>query len=769
MDHQMYSVYPALCAFKPTAIGQVQRVMREYLRCGAHPYFLWEVACWEAGKRSARSQALEAMLPSAEEWWGSVPPALEQGFSLGVSRLYDERGEPRIGLDPGILQGAIAETFSNFTLPITRGDLGFHPAWESDYTRVGKRFLQHPQADVVLAMNIAEGTLLLDAITFSYKHKQSTAGDGQGLSVLSDLFLHEKTGFGDRRFDELRGNIVSFLSHRIDSQGIEAVGKELIDIWYDGSHLTFWSFVLAYFGAIEACGSHAGLTPYVRFLNTLIAGSVDSDQRLRSNARRILGMYPIANFTDHGRDKTYTDVRFAWGKLIEGLKKEFSDLTARHVLFRLLRVCPFYVRVITLLELFLYLKDLPRLDERTVEWGSMLGDTGWRALCDFQGPSLWTLVRQPNGGNPLYSLRAGTAQMKEVERAVRDARFERHNPELGEAWDNAVFSFYPGADTVEGVWNDTLTALSGDVALPTTHLQDSWMRVDVRTGTCWIKGIDYVEIARHRMFGERNAACRFQVFLTGIATPLMGKLDPEGEMVVENAFLGVAPAYSVLKGVILESLVWLLFPRNIQEIRRRSGTSQKHVAYYNGGGSQPRVNLMGGGFRLSRKVDGHVAIHPAFAERIFRWLLGDDSDIAYRLLRYVEEGGDLRGKRVFRTFSEAMEGLIARECTLSSVYVRVMRAHSHPLGAVEGPDGDVVVMGKMSRRAQNLYAVYRADGGRELDFSPVSKTFLATDGRRIPFVAPRTFHCGIFRSLTDAFDALADSELKERVQNSFVL
>lgn len=764
---RLYDCSILLSALRGLSTRTIQGVLREYLRRGAHPFFLaqgvrFSYACHTDPRATVEvwkeiQEEADQILKEAYQKYPPVPEVLEGGFKRGVSRLYDREGKPRRGLDEGIIHGVILETFADRREAVVEVD-DLLEEWVIESGEILERFLEHPDATIGTLDNLLDLSLpTLDAIDLL------AAPVTPPRPPIYELIHH-------------------FFVRRLEALDVETVTAELLSVWSPTYTLRFWTLV-NYFGSALRETHLCTHLPFTRLLSTVI-DAPPKDARRQSVRGRFLNAYPLDQSARLSKEEQL-DVLLAFHallNLVEWVKEELPRIETYHVLIRWLQILTSArarKRLILLLTITKKKEEerfAVAVDERTEQLiEELLGLKVWEALCRLVDRESWKdyipteSVFQPT----LFSELAETLPDYPLfERAVEKVNLTRHDWRLAEEFDRRVYSSRVAFENTEFILEEELNLLSGDIILTVTHLRDEWMPVRRRKEEFLGAILTRIDVARRRDIGDVGAACCFRTYLPEIPQPIQGKLDAEGEMTLENILVLTPPARMALNAAVAQTLVEILIPRYEATLPPKPQTGFQELSYTGEiWTTRPVIHTEGDLSDESTTPElpsGGTRINPTISKIVFQWLTDEVLDNPVRLFQERMERSGGRSEIYYVTAQDAKEQLQARLLSLSEVYVRTVRAHSRPLGVNKDLDGMIKVQ-QMSNKARRNYERFRQEGGRELSFAPVRKTYILPDGRRMIFDVPKTFNQGTFHTLAEVYEMIPIPTLKQKARELFRL
>lgn len=414
-----------------------------------------------------------------------------------------------------------------------------------------------------------------------------------------------------------------------------------------------------------------------------------------------------------------------------------------------------------------------RLDPRAEALTEQLvGEATWKFLTVITDPQNWTerslapeLVL-PSGFDPSQA----TFGQLEQQLVEMDDLLESHNAKLAEATDKAVHASGCELKDAGETWDSMMQLVAGDVVSVVSPLRHSWMVLERKSWEFLSAEFPKVEVAAHPALESKGAACKFRLYTSSNPNkPIIGSMDTEGKMELADIAVLTPLTRLALQAVVMQSLAAVMVPRRVEQLAKWSGRGPSLIWEGEVFACRPVLHAFSqlGAEKNNQgpPIESVHRIHPMIAFELFRWLLdeGDWEDLLYQMS--FEEAAS--GREYFCSPCLNAKGLLkARKVALSQVFHNTVRAHTRPVPGYQ--DGDSVVLGQVSDQAMRNYARFLRTGGRELDFRPVSKTYVFPDGRRVVRDAvPRTFNQGTFNSLDQVWDVVPDLSLKARAKKQF--
>lgn len=747
----------------------VEGLITKYLKAGVHPYYIAQTiriaSTYLSFQMKERlTKHVDYLLKSSFSQKEAVPEPWEPRMRRAVSRLYDQSGNYHAISDQGILFGVIVEFFADAAELFRQGrleDINEACGW------LAERVLEHPLADFGVLDSLKH------AVNSLHEHVE-----GETIAALP----FQATLFGEdfqaarlsaKKQKKTQDAFVRFLKNRISSSPIQEIVREILENWTDKAPVRVYSvltWVMAIHSKVEPN------LPHTKVLNALLWTSLHGGSRASHAAKQILRAYPtdslLAKHPVHHASLHVADSFSALEMvttLIYWLKSELPTLETRHAIIRWFQQVP---EKIEDYAIFLAFGSSSTIDPNAeILFEDIFGPKTWEAVCSFQDPSLWNLTADIYPGRPFRSgIRKETPQYRAFHKAIGDSNLKRHQPSVAEKFERDVFAHHVSAVESQKIFDSHLNLLSGEIVMAVTHLRDEWMRIKRKQNEFLGSLYPEVEICRYKRYGDNGAACRFRFKVSGSSLTLKGALTPEGEAELENTPILNDQSKLALQAMIVQAVCSILIPQYTDVLPSLPQGGQGFPAYRMPLARRSVVHTVG-----KVEVNGQdriesagTKINPIMVELLFRWLIGEKSDYSFRL--YVREKERIadESEAYFITLREAKEKLLARAVALDDVYLRVIRAHTRPAG-VYLDETKTLRVKKMSARAKRNYDRYRSDGGRELDFSAVSKTYIVPGNIRVPALVPRTFVQGSFASLREALEFMLDPELKARAKQSFNL
>lgn len=738
---------------------RLKRLMEEYLEKGADPYFVYAV--FRSRVYSEEIEERDSLMKIGEflkDQVSDIPPILDKSEMFApISRIWTDDGKPRLGLAPGIYYSAVIEAFDYFYCQFWTEE-GFLVVSIEDFILECGKFvhavLAHPECtldlanffDLSLRGLFFQGRLEMFGVRLSIE---------RAAEIFSFLF----------NIEDVR---VDFFDRLIKQFGLETIIQELLESCLDikSYELDVWSRI----GVIARVPEDIIAT---RVLESLINLAHEEDKSIRDAVHSVLSLGFRFGFSKRKKDYAaglrFVSISTSVNAFSIFLKNELLCIRTIHAINRWFTLATPEARAHLIAHLgFVYGNEAPGvIDHRTetiIE--SLFGDAVWESICNLQNPVLWVVEEQ-------ISLDVRHPEVQQFRTLVRQRNLSGHNCDLAEQVDLLVHESGISLVEFELLQEEMLNLILGDSLFTVTHLRDSWMRLRRREDEIMNSQFSRVDIARRRDLGDVGSACRFQVHISDLPnTPLHGQLDEQGEISFGNVLYLTPLARTAVCTVVIQSLCAVLIPSYVDALPPRGGVGGIGIRFSGEiSAARPVIHTLGElqlNQRSRNQEERGSRINPAVAEILFRWLLDDLPDCPFRL--FVPEVELMSGREeiFYVTRLDAKERLCARNMALDQVFARLIRAYSRPLGVYLNNEGDIIVQ-TMSTRARRNYERYLLDGGRELDFSSVRKTYILPSGRRIVMDVPRTFNRGTFRSLEDFYNVLLVPELREQATSRFVI
>jgi hypothetical protein len=742
--------------------SSVRSLVKLYLREGAHPFFLRQAVRLVASKRRDEYKritgAAEEVLLDYQRPKALVPDRTGKDFLSPISRLFDEIGAPRDIKDMGVVHGVILELLANVVddddqdLTVISDLL---TGWDRSAQLVIDKVLSLPYADFAIYETVH---YVLFTIEELLKGRRPASTDK--VDYLRTVVKAEQPKFAKL--------LDAFFLKRVGQLGIPtAVGEMVTTMWSTIAPNIFWGAISL---LVKFCFEQdPSEFPFTQAIETLL----NFRQPLHAG-RHILNGYPS--------NETTLDRSGLWNRFIAnanftllayGVQSEMPDLRVRHAIIRWLKIASHEARL-NLLQRFVFGKHQEErwtINEKTetlVE--DVFGVSAWKSICDFQDPSLWATNFEVVPGVPYREgINKSSPQYVALEKAVRQSPLAQHDPDIGEAFERVVDESSLTQEVAYQVLEENLDLVAGDTILVVSHLRDEWMPLRRKPKELLGTELPKVEICRHKTQGEQGAACRFQIPLSKLEGRLIrGTLDPDGEILIDNAPILSEKSKVVLRAVVAQSIRALLIPIFVETLPP-TGQNGSLIVTGEPVARRPIIHTLGelGNERDQDDVAAFGSrINPVMAMLVFRWLLGHLSDEEYTFRLFVSARDITNQENYFRVIRTAKKDLMSGQRALSEIFMRVVRAHTRPLPAYLDASNTVRTR-EMSERARRHYDRYRGEGGRELNFTPVRKTYLLPNGFRVPIDVPRTFNQGCFASLEEAAQFIFDPDLKPEIRRQF--
>jgi hypothetical protein len=720
---------------------QVRQNVKGLLKAGAHPFFVHQMVRliterlkgmdWTAASyfQEVATKALTGTDPTS-----GVPDKMSSGVLGAISRAL--RSDVQIEhLDRGVLHGIFVETHADVVAWYNQNKEQAREAWKSEME------LFHASASRIPMVDFE----LYDSLNYVLHETSRNLGfeDMKPNSTLLDEFVDRRAAAAENLPDFVK----DFLAH---ASAWDVAGD--------------WRWI---YHSLEALGKKYEL-PGARFLRTML------DLRPRDGwpyqvAQRMLDYPPV--FPEPFGD-LFEVASSGLQSLIHQIRLEMPHREARRALLRWL------VRSQVLKTSFLLLFGFYRQDDQIIlsrEFEFLIqevfGPEAWPLICKIQDQKYWI---QEEGSlllrfrDELYA-----SESAAVVKAARSSPASRHNPDVAEAFEDLIADAGTSEEEAAQILEESLDILSGDLVLVSTHLRDEWMQVRRRKGEVLGATLPRIDVARHSKFGDRGAACKFRIPVPDKEKMVIrGNLGPEGELYLENTPLLEVSAQALVRAAVAETVCVVLVPDLVTEPVIQSDASGPSVRTGEPWASRPILRVVGeiGGTQNNEEASIQGSrLNLNIVAALFEWLVAERGKYPFRLFLETSEKVGRGCETFFVTRPGAKELLRRKQISLSQVYIRAVRAHTRPLGAYLDKDDQTIKIRSMSAKAERNYRRYREDGGRELDFSEVQKTYLLPNGLRVPLQIPRTFNQGCFISLADASQLVYDDELNAAIREMFVL
>lgn len=748
--YQVAGFIDALVSEKLTK-SALKSLLQEKLKAGAHPFFVEQVlryvAQYDLPQSANLRTAAEDMVKQAQHRKGKVIPAGGTNVRNPLNRVY-ELGEKQGEDTPllkgeGILQGVLVESFSNFVHEVRNHmDIG------------GGRM---------------SGTMKgwFGMISLLCKHPQATV-------CLLDNALHLSYGLLER-FDDVGSKPEQFLSavqseffkSRIAAQGLSKTTLDLLDIWTEKSAYRFFGLLVELLRAAQ--DEQTDSAPATTVLRSLL----NSGGGRSAKAKEVF-CYPLRlNGKSHvTAEDMLTVMRFTF-YMVDELRAELPAVSTVHAIAKWLKITTPANREDLICYLAFASKGALGIDPRCeFLLEELLGHEAWKALCELADPKHWGESRQIGPGFKMHAKLDSTIPEYTVYvEKLRAIQFENHNTRLAELVDQQVHDSGHTPQEARDACDRVVNLLAGDTIFTSTHLRLEWMRVKRLADEFLGAHIPRIDVAIHPKFGESGTACKFRIFFTEHPNDqISGLMDPEGKIELNNIAVLTPFGRNGIRAAVLESLGAILIPRYLERIpsplRRGCGGNFTGEVW----AARPTIHTLG---QVTEEQEPQGPsfgnrINPVIALLVFEWLTGGAADCPFRLYRKVKERVEeaQTDDTYYIGWDSAKQQLLMERVTLSQVYLRTVRAHTKPVGVKVDKNGKVVVQ-QVSDRAKRNYRRFLSDTGRQLDMSPVRKTYELPGGVRIVLTLERTFNQGTFNTLDEVWAMIPNLTLKANAQHSF--
>jgi len=732
----------------------VENLVAKYLKAGAHPYFLSQTIRlafmnFPSQTKEGIYKRIKAFLRNSFLEKETIPEAWEIRTRKAVSRLYDQSENFHVIKDQGIIYGVIVEFFADAIRLFKEGGLG-----DIDATSkwLAEKVLSHPLADF--------GVLdtLQHAIWSINEHVKGISAAAIPFRSIFGEYESDLLSLKAKETEEAGKIFEKFIKDRSSNKSIQEALQEILETWNEKAPSRSLAVFINFLNTIFDKKSEF---PFTQILEFLLSIPIHGSSRLSQAADNILRG---ESWTDSERSGMHFVDTFllksAGNALILALKEELPSLRTRHAVIRWLKRAPEQIETLIFQLAFDKSAKIDSRAEILVE--DVFGKKAWEAICAFQDPSLWDVTKDIYPGITYRgSVKKTLSQYKTLQIAMRESNLKRHEPAVAEEFEKSVHEENISIGETQNILERHLNLLSGDIVLAVSHLRDEWMQVKRKKNEFLGDSFPQVEICRHKQYGDSGAACRFRFKVAGSVRMLKGSLNPDGEVELENTPIIDDWIKLAMRVIVVQTICAALIPIFEDTLPSTGHGGQRLPSYEVPWIRRPVIHTLG----KIEDSDGQdrdeslgVKINPMMVELLFRWLLDEQSDYFFRLYIKITEKITGDTETYFKIMIEAKEKLLSGELVSSDVYMRVVRAHTRPLGAYLNETRTLQVK-KMSARARNNYKRYRDDGGRELDFSPIQKTYIIPGNIRVPTIIPRTFVQGSFATLREASGFIFDREL----------
>ncbi len=720
--------------------------LQEKLKAGMHPFFLEQILIFVAASCPAwEDDLIDAAVGVSTRNKGrmqQVPPSPGHRVQDPLNRIYENLDTPR-NTDVGIIHGIVVEACMNL-IQAKIGESISRGGWK-DWMTTLSFVCKHPQCPVAVLDNAAH-------LTFALVEQ-----DGRFPKGMAELF------------DAIQQE---FFVRRVRQIGLKGVVRELVETWNSDSAYRFFALLVHLFHAATDPTRPLGVDdPGTTILRTIL----DVKDKSLAQAKKQILDYPL--FATPEDKKADHDTSMLASRaaqvLLEMLKAELPAVDTVHSIARLLKTVNYTNREQWVAYLAFQAKSTLGIDPRSAELlESLLGHEAWKALCELANPEHWAANAKVAEGVRIYSgLDASLEEYQVFFGKLRAINFDHHNARLAELVDRQVHSSGHTPEEARGACERVVNLLAGDTVFTSTHLRLEWMRVRRRADEFLGSHIPRIDVAIYRQFGESGTACKFRIFFTKFPDEqITGLMDPEGKVEFNNIAVLTPFGRNGLRAAVLESLGAILIPRYLERIPSplRGGCGGNFTGEV--WAARPTIHTLG---QVNKDPEPQGPsfgnrINPVIAHLVFQWLMGEAADCPFRLYRKVKERVEetQTDDTYYVSWDSAKQQLLAERVTLSQVYLRTVRAHTKPVGVKVDRDGKVVVQ-QVSARARRNYRRFLLDTGRQLDMSPVRKTYELPGDVRIVLTLERTFNQGTFNSLDEVWTMIPDLTLKANAQRSF--
>lgn len=743
----LYQIAPLVdfLSGKKPSHSALRSFLQEKLKAGMHPFFLEQMLIFVAASCPAWEDELidTAIQVStrAKDRLQQVPPTSGTKVQDPLNRIYEGTDKPR-KTDEGIIHGVVVEACLNLIQSKVSESVSAN-GWKRWLETIGSIFV-HPQCTVAVLDNAAH-------LTFGLMDQEGRIPKGVG--------------------DDLEAIQQEFFRRRAKQIGLRKLVRELLETWRLDSAYRFFALLVHLFltatDPTRQLDTNAPGTSILRMILEIKDHPLDE-------ARKEILDYPLLSTAENKADfDTVMLASRAVQVLVEMLKAELPGVETVHAIARLFKTVGYANREQWMAYLAFQSSPTLGIDPRSADLlESLLGHEAWKALCELANPKHWRSNVQVAANFRYYSgLDSSLEEYRIYFEKLRAIDFGRHNAKLAELADRQVHASGHTPKEAKEACDRVVNLLAGDTIFTSTHLRLEWMRVKRRTDEFLGAHIPRIDVAIHPKFGESGTACKFRIFFTELPDiQITGHMNPEGEVEFNNIVVLTPFGRDGLRAAVLESLGAILIPRYLERIPSplRGGCGGNFTGEV--WAARPSIHTLGKAEEEPEPSGPSFGnrINPVIAQLVFEWLIGETADCPFRLYRKVKEKpeGVETEDTYYVGWNNAKQLLLAEKVTLSQVYLRTVRAHTKPVGVKVDKDGKVVVQ-QVSERAKRNYSRFLADTGRQLDMSPVRKTYELPGGVRIALTLERTFNQGTFNSLDEVWVMIPDLSLKARAKQSF--
>jgi hypothetical protein len=756
IDTRKYSYEGFLRNFQQaTTAKDVEELIAWYLKqVKAHPAFVARAFfCWVSAKHTTQTTLLNA----AKKTFRKLGFAKYSDFNKRVvtlGNLYNDDGVIIPGTDEGILEALLIEAYWAFAINLIKPDFDVRKE-EKLLMRAYQLIINHPSATL---------QVLDTAVYLASRARASSVEAG-------------KPSFIDRN---LESAFTQTTRRFLTSLTAYVLASRMADVW-DREDLAFnWSlFDLIFNLPLPKMCSDQNLliTPLFEAMFQIAESGTN---RLNRAAQQIIQFVPFLQSDSSQDDEAVSLANMEMGRIAQGLKGELPNPSTHQLLIRWLQYLGNDLRALFLMALVGNVENGVAVMDDRVQYllEEVLGMDTWKLLCKIWGPEYWyntpdtpSELARVSGMVERGQLKFDDPEVISLFAGFLDVPWHKHAYKPCVAIEQLVQTSGITPLEVDTLKTQRLYLLSEEVIRAVTH---SYTHLTIlrRQKTEFLGAelpkVSLAELSDDRQYGS---SCKFQVFLRNHDLPLSGTMDDDGHVNFDNVLYLSPLAVKAIEAVVVDSLCQILVPRLVETLPQTGKPGCRIPATTDVYAARPTIHTLGdleNRQHYSDEVSGGTRINPEIATKVFEWLLGMREGGQFRLYQAATIKHQGRKESYFCTDHDAHEQIMYRHLSLHDVYMRIVRAHTKPLG-VRFDSYDNIVVQQRSAKAERNYDRYLRDIGRKLDFSDVRKTYTlpGPDKRKMVLDIPRTFNQGAFCTLAEAWEYVLDLNVKAQAYQMF--
>lgn len=734
--------------YKDKSQHKIYKICEEFFNNGAHPFYLIQLVRYVkiADKNENADNYSEFIAKKLSKHYKDYPIPDPSSKALGstgsVSRLYNEDWTPRLNLDKGIFYGVIHEAFVEMMREVKRGG---HEGltWETDVNFVTTKLLEHPETTTHVLLSYVKYINLLGVSIY-----------GKDAPVKSWFYPVKK--------------VSAFIKSRLETVGVAETTQEVLQSW-DEQELNFCWNNLGFIVSNLDSEDLQDPNPATTCLKKLLELADSKNIHIAEIARKVINVRPLFSTESTKTLELLIDKNIF--NLLNKLKSELVNVETCHVTanyfkrlhFKLLR---------HLVYMFVYIPkpgtvDL-YMDTNSEEFiQDLFGEAAWESLCKFQDLSFWQDYGTNNSGQFFRNyVKEDTQEYIIFKKALNDFLEAKSKPELAKFVEELMDSKFEESQIYSEVWRSRVNLLAGDTVQVVTHLRKEWMPLRRKKSEFLGEAFPKVSLCENPEFINNGAACTFRITIPNHEEAISGKLDMEGNLTHLDGIVWLSHrSKQIIRAVVVDSLAAILIPTYVEKLPVKSHGGWRVPSEQDFWARRPVIHTRGEFADEYEEPSDSMGtkIHPQVAQLLFEWLLDKQNDCPFRLYKVKEVQIGKGTESYYVTYETAKEDLLKAKSSIHDIYMRTTKAYTKPLGLYLNQRGDVVAQ-KVSARALRNYQMFVEDTGRELNFTPVRKTYTLPSGQNIVLDVPRTFCIGSFDTLSDCLKLVPDQNLKEEAR-----